>query len=230
LPPWLQAFVRPGAKQRITIPFDTRGTILLDARGALHSFASTVEIPGSGSRISLNGRINDGVATVIVDANGARYEVERPIPDDAMLGDELSPQATLPGLTVGRRWAVPSYSPLRPAASPIELLHAHVTGEQLFFWQDQLTRVHEVCYRTDPTALHHDPRFTLLVAMNGRVLKQDSVLLGARLTFVRRSDKDAEQLAMRIEEEKESDLPPLRNDVSSKPPEPSTQNEQGASP
>ena len=201
LPAWIQAFMQPGAKQRITIPFDTRGTVLLDARGMLRSFASTVAIPGSGSRIALTGTVVDGLASVIVDAHGMRYDVERRIPDDVMMGDELSPQATMPGLSVGRRWTVPTYSPLRPAGSPIELLHAHVTGEQMFFWQDQLTRVHQVCYRTDPTAPHHDPRFKMLVDMNGRVLKQDSIFLGARLTFVRRSDDDAEQLAARIYEE-----------------------------
>lgn len=201
LPLWLQTFIQPGMNRRITIPFDTRGTVTLDPRGTLRSFASTVAIPGSAGRISLKGTVNDGLASVVVDAHGVLYEVERRIPDDVMIGDELSPQATMPGLAVGRRWTVPTYSPLRPAGSPIELLHAHVTGEQVFFWQDTLTRVHEVCYRTDPTAPHHDPRFTMLVDMNGRVLKQDSMFLGARLTFVRRSDDDAEQLAARIDEE-----------------------------
>jgi hypothetical protein len=201
LPLWLQAFVQPGMNRRITIPFDTRGTITLDRRGSLQSFASTVAIPGTDGRIALKGSVNEGLVSVVVDAHGMLYEVERRIPEDVMIGDELSPQATMPGLAVGRRWTVPTYSPLRPAGSPIELLHAQVTGEQMFFWQDQLTRVHEVCYRIDPTAPHHDPRFTMLVDMNGRVLKQDSIFLGARLTFVRRSDKDAELLAARIDED-----------------------------
>lgn len=201
LPLWLQAFVQPGMNRRITIPFDTRGTITLDRRGSLQSFASTVAIPGTDGRIALKGSVNDGLVSVVVDAHGMLYEVERRIPEDVMIGDELSPQATMPGLAVGRRWTVPTYSPLRPAGSPIELLHAHVTGEQMFFWRDQLTRVHEVCYRVDPTAPHHDPRFTMLVDMNGRVLKQDSIFLGARLTFVRRSDKDADLLAAGIDED-----------------------------
>lgn len=201
LPLWLQTFIQPGMNRRITIPFDTRGTVTLDPRGTLRSFASTVAIPGSSGKISLKGTVHEGLASVVVDAHGMLYDVERRIPEGVMIGDELSPQATMPGLTVGRRWTVPTYSPLRPAGSPIELLHAHVTGEQVFFWQDTLTRVHEVCYRTDPTAPHHDPRFTMLVDMNGRVLKQDSIFLGARLTFIRRADDDAEQLATRIDEE-----------------------------
>jgi hypothetical protein len=90
---------------------------------------------------------------------------------------------------------VPTFSPLRSTGAPIEILHAHVTGERSFFWDDHLVRVHEVCYRTDPTTPHHEPRFTMFVDMNGRVLKQDSAILGARLTFVRRSDTDAARLA-----------------------------------
>lgn len=208
LPAWLQAVVQRGINGRITIPFDTRGTVHLDARGSLRSFTSTVTVPGTDTQVALSGMVDQGVASVVVDAQGVQYEGSRRIPDDAVIGDELSPQATMPGLAIGRRWTVPTYSPLRPAGSPIELLHAHVTGEQTFFWQDQLTRVHEVCYRTDPTAPHHDPRFTMLVDMNGRVLKQDSVFLGARLTFVRRSDDDAKQLAARIDDKESATSPP----------------------
>ena len=218
LPLWLKAFVQPGMNRRITIPFDTRGTVILDPHGSLRSFASTVAIPGSTGQIALKGTVNDGLASVVVDAHGMLYEAERRIPEDVMIGDELSPQATMPGLAVGQRWTVPTYSPLRPAGSPIELLHAHVTEEKMFFWQDTLTRVRAVCYRTDPTAPHHDPRFTMLVDMNGRVLKQDSMFLGARLTFVRRSDDDAQQLAVRIDEEEAGGDPQGKGDSTASPP------------
>lgn len=217
LPLWLQSFVQPGANKRITIPFDTRGTITLDKRGSLQSFDSTVAIPGSHGRIAIKGTVKDGLVSVVVDAHGMLYEVDRRLPDDVMIGDELSPQATMPGLAVGRRWIVPTYSPLRPAGSPIEFLHAHVVGERVFFWEDSLTKVHEVCYRVDPTAPHHDPRFTMLVDVNGRVLKQESMFLGARLTFVRRSDKDAEALVKRIDEEQAGDAPKFDHGVEAKP-------------
>lgn len=209
LPAWLQAVVQRGINGRITIPFDTRGTVQLDPRGSLQAFTSTVTVPGTDRQVVLSGTVDKGLVSVVVDAHGMRYDVSRRIPDDTIIGDELSPQATMPGLAVGRRWTVPTYSPLRPAGSPIELLHAHVTGEQMFFWQDTLTRVHEVCYRTDPTAPHHEPRFTMFVDMNGRVLKQDSMFLGARLTFVRRSDQDAADLASRIDTKEMHEAPPL---------------------
>lgn len=199
IPLWLRPMIQADLSSRATLPFDSRGSVAIDGRGRLQSFGSTVTLPGSSDRIVLAGTVKDDVVSVVASAQGMQYEVDRHLPDGMVLGDELSPQATLPGLSVGRRWTVPTFSPLRPTGAPIEILHAHVTGERSFFWDDHLVRVYEVCYRTDPTAPHHEPRFTMLVDMNGRVLKQDSVLLGARLTFVRRSDKDAARLAETVE-------------------------------
>lgn len=216
IPVWLRPMIQADLSSRASLPFDARGSVSIDGRGRLQSFGSTVVLPGTADRIVLNGTVKDDTVSVVASAHGMHYEVDRHLPDGMVLGDELSPQATLPGLTVGRRWTVPTFSPLRPGSTPIEILHAHVTGERSFFWDDHLVRVHEVCYRTDPTATHHEPRFTMLVDMNGRVLKQDSVLLGARLTFVRRSDSDAARLASGIEEWSEPDDPDTPADLSGK--------------
>jgi len=110
-----------------------------------------------------------------------------------MIGDELSPQATLPGLFEGRRWTVPTYNPLRTGKSALDVLHAEVMGEETMFWDDHLVRVNVVCYRDDPSS-HHPPRTRLWVDRSGRVLKQESAMLGAHLTFLRRSDAAAETL------------------------------------
>ena len=200
LPAWLKMMTSAAANQNITLPFDASGKVSLDARGRLRSFDSKVAIPGTADHITFKGKVDQDRVHVVVNAHGIPYEVDREMPEGVMIGDELSPLATMPGLSVNRRWTVPIYSPLRPGDTPIELLHAHVTGEQSFFWKDHLVRVHEVCYRDDPTAPHHDPRFTMLVDMDGRVLKQDSILLGAKLTFVRRSDEEAAQLATALDE------------------------------
>lgn len=200
VPAWVRMMAQTNMPQRVTLPFDARGSVSIDKQGQLRAFGSAVTLPGTTDRITLNGTVSDGKVVVVVNAHGMRYEVDRQLPEGVMIGDELSPQATMPGLFVGRRWTVPTYSPLRPGSTPIEILHAHVGKEQSFFWNDHLVRVHEVCYRDDPTAPHHDPRFTMLVDMNGRVLKQDSVLLGARLTFVRRDDESAARLAVSLDE------------------------------
>ena len=110
------------------------------------------------------------------------------------LGDELSPQATIPGLTMGRHWTVPVYSPLRPGQTPIEILHAEVIGEETIYWEDGLVRAHIVAYRDDPTS-DREPRCRLWVDRTGRVLRQEAAMLGARVAFVRQSDADAARLA-----------------------------------
>ena len=120
----------------------------------------------------------------------------------AGIGDELSPQATLPGLTEGRRWTVPVYSPLRPGQSPLEILHAEVSGEETIFWEDSLVRVHVVAYREDPSS-NREPRSRLWVDRSGRVLRQEAALLGARVSFVRRSDAEAARLAAAEEADEE---------------------------
>ena len=100
----------------------------------------------------------------------------------------------MPGLTPGKRWTVPVYNPLRGGHAALEVLHAEVAGEETLFWDDRLTRVDLVVYRDDPSG-HHEPKSRIWVDRSGRVLKQESAMLGASLTFLRRSDDDAETLA-----------------------------------
>ena len=61
------------------------------------------------------------------------------------------------------------------------------------FWDDTLVRVDVVHYRDDP-ATHREPRCRLWVDRSGRVLKQESLMLGSKLVFLRRSDEAAEDL------------------------------------
>jgi hypothetical protein len=123
-----------------------------------------------------------------------RYDVTKHLPNDVMIGDELSPQATLPNLSEGRRWTVPVYSPIRTGRSPLEILHAEVGAEETLYWNDQLVPVHVVSYREDPTS-DREPRCRLWVDRAGRVLRQEAALLGARVAFVRRTDAEAARLA-----------------------------------
>jgi hypothetical protein len=61
------------------------------------------------------------------------------------------------------------------------------------FWDDKLVRVDVVHYRDDP-ATHREPRCRLWVDRSGRVLKQESLMLGSKLVFLRRSDEAAVDL------------------------------------
>jgi len=181
---------------------ESTGRLEIDDEGRLRRFSSVVAIPGLGDRIVLDGSVgeSEGTVRVSVRAGELNYETTRHLPKNAMIGDELSPQASMPGLAEGHRWTVPVYSPLRPAHSPLEVLHAAVAAEETLFWEDGLVRVHLVEYREDPTS-PREPRCRLWVDRGGRVLKQESTVLGSRLAFVRRSDSAAARLAEELRTE-----------------------------
>jgi hypothetical protein len=182
------------ADQQAASAFDARGRLSIDERGELRSFSSIVNLPGARDPLVLTGSIDKGQVSMFVAAGDLRYETTRPLPTAAMVGDELSPLATLPGLYEGRRWSVPVYSPLRPGQSPLEILHAEVGAEETIAWNNETVLARVVTYRDDPASTR-PPRCRLWVGDTGRVLRQESLLLGARLAFVRLPDEAAAQLA-----------------------------------
>ena len=194
LPPWVRVLVQRTVGNGPESTFDARGRLSIDAAGELRAFTSIVNLPGTAEQVLLNGTIDDGQMRVAIRAGEMRHETTRSFPRHMMIGDELSPQATLPDLYEGRRWTVPVYSPLRPRQTPIEILHAVVGGEESMFWDDSLVRTRVVSYHEDPSG-HHEPRCRLWVDLSGRVLRQEALLLGARLSFLRRTDAEAADLA-----------------------------------
>jgi hypothetical protein len=199
MPAWTSLLVRKAFPED-SLAFDARGRLTIDAAGDLRSFTSIVSLPGTSEQVHLNGTVDAGAVRVQVQAGELRYETTRHLPDRMLIGDELSPQATIPGLYEGRRWTVPVYSPLRAANAPLEILHAQVGPEETIYWEGLLARVHPVSYREDP-ASHREPRSRMWVDRTGRVLRQESTLLGSKLAFVRRSDEAAARLAATLAEE-----------------------------
>lgn len=187
-------FLRQLVQDDVPAAFDARGRLAIDANGRLKSFTSHVAFPGTNEQVTLDGTVDDGEVSMRVRAGGMHYQTVKHLPDHVMIGDELSPQATIPGLYEGRRWTVPVYSPLRPGQSPIEILHADVGAETTLFWEDGLVRVYVVSYREDPTS-SREPRCRLWVDLEGRVLKQEAALFGSKMVFVRRTEDAAAWLA-----------------------------------
>jgi hypothetical protein len=194
LPGWATLLVRRVIPEDGAASFDARGRLAIDEEGSLRSFSSVANLPGTNQPLVLTGTVDDGTVTIHVVAGEMRYEVTRHLPTDLMIGDELSPQATMPGLTEGRRWTLPSYSPLRAGGAAIEILHAEVGGEETIYWEDQLIATHVVKYREDPSS-DREPRARLWVDRTGRVLRQETSLLGAKVAFVRMPDDAAVRLA-----------------------------------
>lgn len=199
VPPWTRLLIK-NVLPHGGLELDARGRLSIDDAGNLRSFTSVVNVPGSNDQVLLNGVVDAGNVTVHVQAGELRYETTQHLPDRLMVGDELSPQAMMLGLTEGRRWTVPVYSPLRAANAPLEILHARVGPEETVYHDGHLVRVHVVTYHEDSTS-PREPRSTIWVDRAGRVLKQESVLLGSRMTFVRRTDDAAAELAHTVAEQ-----------------------------
>jgi len=199
LPSWAGALVQRLLTHQPATTFDATGRLAIDAAGRLRRFTSIVQVPGTAEQIRLEGTVDDGTVQIAIRAGELHYDTSRHLPSHIMIGDELSPQASLPGLYEGRRWTVPIYSPLRPGHSPLEILHAEVGGEETLFWENELKRVHVVSYREDPSS-PREPRCRLWVDLGGRVLKQESAMLGSQLSFVRRTEEAALKLAADVQQ------------------------------
>lgn len=197
LPAWAGNAVRNVLDDDGLVTLDAHGRLDIDAAGRLRRFSSTVSLPGTRDEVVLAGTVDNGEAAVAIMAGGMRYDTVKRLPEHSMIGDELSPQATMPGLSAGRTWTVPVYSPLRPGHAPIEILHASVEPESTLFWEDGLVRVHLVAYRDDPSP-RREPRCRLWVDLAGRVLKQEASIFGSTMTFLRRTDEAADWLAQSV--------------------------------
>ncbi len=194
LPPWAALLVHEAAHEQPTSAFDARGRLSISEGGELRSFSSIVNLPGARDPVVLTGSVENGRVSMFVAAGELRYQTARDLPNSAMIGDELSPLATLPGLYEGRRWTVPVYSPLRPGQSPIEILHAKVGGQETIVWDGTAVAARVVSYLEDPSSTR-PPRCLIWVDDTGRVLRQESALMGARLAFERLPDEAAARLA-----------------------------------
>ena len=205
LPDWAGSLVQRSWRGSAGAPLSASGRLAIDAAGRLREFSSTVDLPGSPDGVVLTGTVDDGAVHIDVQVGELRYEATRHLPDHMMIGDELSPQATLPGLVEGRRWTVPVYSPLRPGRSPLQILHAQVEPEENLYWENRLVRVHVVTYREDPSS-PREPRCRLWVDRSGRVLKHEAAILGAKLEFVRRPDEEAARLVEMLRDDEARDI------------------------
>lgn len=199
LPAWTRLLIRQAIPASAELTFEATGRVEIDRAGQLTSFNSAIDLPDSDGKILLTGTVDDGEVTIVIRSGEIVYETKRFLPETMMLGDELSPHAMLPGLVAGQQWTVPVYSPLRPAQSPIEILHAEVEGSESIFWEDHLVTVDLVSYRDDP-ALHREPRVRLWVDRTGRVLRQEASTMGRKILFLRRNDAEAETLAKKLSE------------------------------
>ena len=200
LPPWANSLL--GANVGTfppSIELDAFGCMTINSLGELRDFESIVKVPGVEQTVRLHGKITPGnKVTVLLRSGDLHYETSRQLPNDLSIRDELSPQATMAGVSQGQRWTVPIYSPLRPSHKPIEILYASVAGHEVLYFNNQLVNTDIVNYRTTPND-HQPPRSRMWVGPRGMVLQHESTILGAKLLFQRRTDTAAASLTSRLD-------------------------------
>jgi len=203
LPTWAKTFLgAKGGTLPTSIELEAFGRMTINSHGELRDFRSIVRVPEAQQSVHLYGSIDpDNKVTVSLRSGNLQYETSRNLPNNLSIRDELSPQATMPGISQGQRWTVPFYSPLRPSQQPIEILYASVAGHEVLHFDDQLVNADIVNYRTTPND-HQPTRSRIWVAPRGKVLQHESTILGAKLLFMRRTDTVALSLASRLDHAK----------------------------
>jgi hypothetical protein len=215
------AWIRPAVKSAIqpvgALSMDALSRIEIDPLGRLSQIYSSLSPVGHKTGVVIRGRVRGTTLTGEVRSGTMSQPFERYLPPNALFGDELSPQARMPGLRLGQEWTVPVYSPLRfsDSRNPVEILHAKVEDRESVVIGDESVLTSVVVYRSDPGSIHggaQTPRGRLWVADDGTVLKQTSRLFGSQLTFLRASPGRAAQI---LEEAKpvERRMSPRRQQV-----------------
>jgi hypothetical protein len=203
VPDWLRAMVPLIGRQRVTVPVESRSSLVFDPLGKLSRFESSVRLDGQDPFVKMRGAVDGAKMSLWLRVGDLQpFETDVEVPRDAMLGDTLSPQSRLPGLREGQSWTVESYSPLRPPNSPKEILYAAVESRMPLTWEGQTVDTLVVVYRPDPgdaVGNTGGPRGRIWVQRDdGTVLKQQVTFLRSTLTFVRMERRDAASLAQKV--------------------------------
>jgi hypothetical protein len=199
VPAWIRPAVRSAVQPAGALAMDATSRLEIDPLGRLSRIYSSLNPVGYESGVVIRGRVQGTTLSGEVTSGLIVQRFERYLPPNALLGDELSPQARLPGLRIGQEWTVPVYSPLRfsDSRNPVEILHAKVEDRESVVIGDDNVLTSVVVYRSDSGSIlggAQTPRGKLWVADDGTVLKQTTRLFGSQLTFLRASPQRAEQI------------------------------------
>jgi hypothetical protein len=177
---------------------DARSVLTIGPLGNLVRFDSTMRVSPFDEVIRVHGMVEGRQLELTVRDGPVSFTNEAFLPADALLCDALTPQTQLPGLRAGQTWTVPVYSPLWPAKTPLEIVHATVEGLEPLLWDGVVEDCWLVVYRSDSgdrAAGNQTARGTLWVRRDGRVVKQQVVLFDSTITFDRLPDDEAVKLA-----------------------------------
>jgi len=178
-------------------PMEAASTLAIDPLHRLSRFESSVRLGDGDELVRLRGNLEGSHADLTIHSGDFLYRTSVPVPPDALMSDAFSPQTRLPNLRTGQTWTAPSFSPLLPPNSPVEIMHARVVGIEPLSFQGEVEQVWLVVYQEDEGAVlgqEHDARGRLWVRRDGTVLRQEMRLFSSTLSFVRLPAKEARAL------------------------------------
>ncbi len=196
-PGWLGAIVRPLLFRLGSLDMDAQSRLEIDPLDHLVGFESKVRLANIPDAIRMHGTMEGSQLKLSIQSGDFSYHTEKYLPPDALVGDELSPQANLPGLRKGQTWTMPIYSPFRPMDSPMDILQATVERDDSILWNNEACEVLLVVYRSEAGSgaiSGQESRGRLWVRHDGLVLKQEVNVFNSRLQFVRLSPDDGKRL------------------------------------
>jgi hypothetical protein len=191
------------------LSMDTQSSLQIDPLGKLTRFDATIRTDIIPDPVRIQGVVAGSQMQVSIDFKDFSTRKEVYLPQNAIMGDALSPQSELPNLREGQTWTVPSFSPFRSASAPMEIQIAKVDGREMISWDDDILDTWLVIYRNDPgrgLKNSQSSREKLWVADDGRVLKQQALIFESAMTFTRMTDREAKKLAQQVKNE-ENDGP-----------------------
>ena len=183
---WLAPWFDPLANPDGSLDLDITSRVRLTDEGALRNFQSNVSLGPLDVR--LRGEVHGNKLDVNFRAEELNYSTSTDWVSNVMVGDGVSPRDRLPNLRIGQKWTEPVYSPFNQPNNPMQILQARVERTDTIPWDGNMVEALLIVYRKDAGAemMHSQPpRARVWVHPDGTVLKQEVLLLGFRLVFVR---------------------------------------------
>ena len=200
-PPWLADLLKPLLGQFGPLDVDKRSLLTIDPLGRLVGLETKVRVADIPDAIKVHGQVEGSALTLTVLSGGVSHKLEQYLPPDALMTDELSPQASMPGLRVGQTWTVPLYSPFRSPSSPMEILQAAVEPGGKITWDARRINSRVIVYRNDPGSglIGNETRGRVWVGDDGLVLRQEISVFRSRVHFVRLGEGQAEGIVRALD-------------------------------
>jgi hypothetical protein len=195
-PGWLENVLKPMLSNFREMDVDKKSKLVVDPLGRLVGFESRVRVGNLPNAIKVSGQMEGSILKLSLQSGEFSHKGDHYLPPNALTSDELSPQANMPGLSVGQTWTVPLYSPFRSPNSPMEILQATVDRQDQLTWNGKSVKAHVIIYRDDPGSglTSSEPRGRVWVRDDGVVLRQEVAIFRSHVHFVRLSEDRAEEI------------------------------------